>query len=152
MKRMLQILGGALVLILIIAGSTVAYLFYAGPRLDASSKAYVDQTVPLIVDKWSEDALWVRAAPELKQKVTREQLKDLFEKCSRELGNLRTYDGSAGEANFGFAVNSGKVITARYLVKSTFEKGRADVAVGLIEHDGQWQLLSFYVNSPLLLK
>jgi len=127
-------------------------LFYAGPRLDASSKAYVDQTVPLIVNAWSEDALWVRAAPELKQKVTREQVKDLFEKCSRELGNLRQYDGSTGEANFGFAINNGKVVTARYVVKSTFEKGTADVAVGLIEHDGHWQLLSFYVNSPVLIK
>src|SRR4029077_18102672 len=132
----LQILGGVLLLILVIIGSAVAYLFYAGPRLDASSRAYVDQTVPLIVDKWSEDALWTRAAPELRQKVTREQLKDLFAKCSRELGNLRTYDGSAGEANFGFTIYNGKVITARYLVKSRFEKGSADLAVGLIEHDG----------------
>ena len=43
-------------------------------------------------------------------------------------------------------------MSARYTAKTTFENGPAAVNVGLIEHEGQWQILSFYVNSQALLK
>lgn len=153
MKNLLRILGGLLVLILLILASGVGYLFYVGPRLDASSKAYVQQNVPPILNTWSDQALWDRAAPELKNVTSREQLKKLFEKFSGVLGELRNYDDPpSGEATLSFHINKGKVVTARYTLKATFDKGAAVVNVGLIEHDGQWHLISFHVNSPVLLQ
>lgn len=108
--------------------------------------------MPIILGRWSEQALWQRAAPELKKVVTEEQVKGLFGKFSGALGNLKTYEGSSGEATIAFLVDRGQVVSARYTAKTTFENGPAWVDVGLIEHEGQWQILRFYVNSPALLK
>lgn len=130
-----------------IAAAGVAYLFYVGARSDASSKAYVDQNVPIILNGWSEQALWERAAPELKRVVTEEQLRELFTTFSGRLGKLKRYEGSSGEATIAFLLNSGRVVSARYIAKTTFESGPVVVNVGLIEHEGRWQILSFYVNS-----
>jgi hypothetical protein len=153
MKRTLQILGGILLaFVLVVAGGGGYFFVYLGPRLDASSKAYVDQALPAVVNDWSREALWTRAAPEFKNAVSAEQLDGLFEKFSQALGKLQSYDGSSGEANMSLLLNEGKITTARYKSQMRFEKGPAEVSVGLIEHDGQWQILSVTFNSPLLLK
>ena len=93
MRKNQWLVGVILALALLTIAGGVGYLFYVGPRFDASSKVYVDQNVPIIVNRWSEQALWERAAPELKRAVTEEQLKGLFNKFSDALGNLKTYDG-----------------------------------------------------------
>jgi len=152
MKRTLQILGAILVTVLVVAAAGAVYLFHVGPQLDASSKAYVDANVPLIVKTWSDEELWARAAPEFKQAVTHEQLTSLFGKFSKRLGNLQRYEGSAGEATLALLLNRGKVVTARYTAKTDFENGSAVLNVALIQHDGQWQLLGLHVNSPALLQ
>ena len=152
MKKNQWLVGLILALALLTAVGSVGYLFYVGPRFDASSKAYMDQNVPIILSRWSEQALWERAAPELKRVVTEEQLKGLFGKFSGALGNLKTYEGSSGEATIAFLFNKGQVVSARYTAKTSFENGPALIDVGLIEHEGQWQILRFYVNSPGLLK
>jgi len=152
MKKTLQILGGLLLAILVAVAVGVGYLFYVGPRLDASSKAYVDQNLEVILNGWSEQALWERASPEFRKVVTQDQLNTLFKKFAGTLGNLQKYEGSSGEANLAFLIDKGRVITARYTAKTTFENGEAAINVGLIEHEGRWQVLSFYVNAPLVLK
>lgn len=151
-EKALQVLGAILAVFLIVVGGTVVYLFHVGPQLDASSKAYVDANVPLIVKTWSEDELWTRAAPEFKKAVTREELGGLFRKFSEKLGGMQRYDGSAGEANLAFLLEKGKIVTARYKAKTEFEKGPAVLNVALIQHDGQWQLLGLHVNSTVLLQ
>jgi len=152
MTRTLQILGAILTVLLLVVAAAVVYLFHVGPQLDASSKAYVDTNVPLIVKTWSEEELWARAAPEFKEAVTHEQLTGLFGKFSKTLGNLQRYEGSAGEATLGFILAKGKIVTARYKVNTEFERGSAVLNVALIQHDGQWQLLGLHVNSPLMLQ
>jgi len=152
MKRTLQVLGAILTVLVVVIGGVIAYFFYVGPQLDASSKAYVDENVPLIVKAWSEEELWLRAAPELKEVLTREQVASLFGKFSKTLGNLQRYEGSTGDATLAFVLDKGKVITARYRAKTEFERGSAVVNVALIQHDGQWQLLGLHVNSPLILQ
>lgn len=152
MKRTLQVLGAILIVVLVVVAAAFVYLFRVGPQLDASSKAYVDANVPLIVRTWSEEELWSRAAPEFKKAVTRQQLTSLFGKFSARLGSLQRYEGSAGEANLGFILDKGKIVTARYTAKTQFENGSAVLNIALIQHDGEWQLLGLHVNSPLILQ
>jgi hypothetical protein len=46
---------------------------------------------------------------------------------------------------------TGKVISAQYTAEATFQKGDATIKLGLIKHGDQWQILSFYVDSPALV-
>ncbi len=43
---------------------------------------------------------------------------------------------------------NGKRIQGQYATKAEFENAEATVTVGLIKHDGQWQVSKFDVQAP----
>jgi len=47
---------------------------------------------------------------------------------------------------------AGKMITASYIANAKFEKGSAQITIRLIQKGNQWQILYFYVNSPIFLQ
>lgn len=152
MKKALTALGWIFLALLVVAGAFAGYMSYVGPKLDASSRAYVDDEIPAIVSSWSDEELPRRAAPELRRAIRdRKQLDRLFENLSR-LGKLKHYDGAKGEANLIFTLRQGKVVTASYVAAAEFEHGPAQIAVRLIRHGGQWQLLYFNVRSPTFMR
>ena len=153
MKRFLQVLGGLFLGVLVVVGALVGYAAHKGSKLDASSKSYVDQTLPVIAAKWSKDELLKRASPELLQQINAnpDQTDLLFGKFS-QLGELKSYDGSKGDSFVLVNPMKGKIITANYLARATFEHGDAQISIRLIQHDDQWQYLNFFVNSPQFLK
>lgn len=51
-----------------------------------------------------------------------------------------------------YVPQSGKLITAKYLVDAQCQRGEAHIDLQLIRHDDEWQILQFYVTSPSLLK
>jgi len=152
MRKMLVVLGWVFLGVLVILGGFVGYFFYVGSGLDASSKAYVDQSVPAIVASWSKDELLRRASPELRKAIPDEQqVAQLFGKLS-QLGKLERYEGSKGDANISVTAQAGKMITASYIANAKFEKGSAQITIRLIQKGTQWQILYFYVNSPIFLQ
>lgn len=96
MKRLLVWLGGTFVALIVIVGALIGYLAYTGSSLDASSKAYVDETVKSIVSTWSKEELIKRASPQLRKVIKEDELGRLFAKLS-QLGKLQTYEGSKGD-------------------------------------------------------
>jgi hypothetical protein len=144
-------LGVAFLVFVVVAGALIGYFVYVGSSLDASSKAFVDASVPSIVSTWSREELLTRAAPELLKVVNDEQLDLLFAKLSR-LGRLQSYEGSRGDSHISFTTWAGRVVTASYVASATFDKGPAQVTIRLIEHDGRWQILHFQVYSPIFLQ
>jgi len=61
MKKVLMILGVVFLILIIVVGGFVGYTAYIGTKLDASSKAYVDASVPAIISTWSRNELIKRA-------------------------------------------------------------------------------------------
>ena len=151
MKRILLWFGGIFLGLLVVVAAVMGYLAYLGPSLDASSKAYVDESVKAITSAWSKEELLKRASPQLRQVIKEEELGRLFAKLS-QLGKLQEYEGSKGDANISLTMQAGKVITASYIANASFDKGPAQVTVRLIQNDGQWQILQIYVNSPIFLQ
>lgn len=151
MKKILIAFGILFLVLIIVGGGLISYFVYQGSKLDASSKAYVDENVPKIVSGWSAQNLIDRASPELLRAVTPIDAAKLFQKLS-SLGSLRKYQGSKGQATFSYTSQDGKVISASYVAKADFAKGEAEINLKLIQHNGSWQVLSFYVNSPIFLK
>jgi hypothetical protein len=149
-KKYLAIVGViALVAVALIVGF-IGYSAYQGRALDASSKAYVDRNVPLIISSWSKDELLKLASPQLLNIINEkpDQIDHLFQGFSK-LGAMRSYDGSKGDSNVSYTNKDGKIVTASYIADATFENGNAQISVRLIQASGTWHFLLFNVNSSL---
>lgn len=151
LKKIMMWLGGIFLVLVVVVGALLGYLAYMGSSLDASSKAYVDESVPSIVSTWSKEELLRRAAPQLRKIIVDEQLDQLFAKLS-QLGKLERYEGSKGDSNISLTTQAGKLVTASYVANAKFEKGPGQITIRLIQIDGQWQILLFHVNSPIFLQ
>ena len=64
----------------------------------------------------------------------------------RPLGGLIAYTGSTGSAKIIESPEVGKMITATYSAKVTFQNGTAEINVELVKRNGNWSILSFKVD------
>jgi len=153
MKRFLVLLGSIFAVFVAAFAIFVGYVAYMGPKLDASSKAFVDNTIPEIVSAWSTDKLLQHASPRFRMATSESQVKGLLERLSAKLGPMVSYGGSKGDSNISITPQAGRVISARYLVHATFQQGPADITVVLLQDQtSAWSIAGFNVNSTALLK
>lgn len=146
MKKVLTILGAVFLILILIVAAGIGYVAYTGNQLDASSKAYVDESVPAIVSVWSKDELVKRASPQLRQKASDVQIDQLFNDLSTKLGAFQSYDGAKGQSNMSFTAKEGEATTAAYVANATFQNGKAEIQIKLIRDNDSWQILGFHVE------
>ena len=151
MKTALSIVGIVFLILLVLALGFFGFVAYEGYKFDASSKAYVDENVPAIIANWSKDELIKRESPQLRKAVSDDELAALFGKFNA-LGSMQSYDGAKGDANMNVTPSNGLQVTASYVAQATFQNGKAEIKIKLIQVDGTWQILGFHINSPLFLK
>jgi hypothetical protein len=150
MKKFFIILGSIFLAIIVLGAIGIAFVAVRGNALDKESKAYADSAIPAIVTTWSQKELLDRASPEFKQAVTADQLNRLFRWVSG-LGQLQKCEPAQGQALMSATTQTGKMTSAQYTAKATFQTGEASIKLGLIKHGDQWQILSFHVDSPALV-
>ena len=150
MKKFFIILGSIFLAIIVLGAIGIAFIAVRGSALDKESKGYADTAIPAIVTTWNQKELLDRASPEFKKAVTADQLDRLFRWVS-SLGRLQKCEPAEGHSLMSATTQSGKMISAQYTSKATFEKGDATITLGLIKHDDQWQILRFDVQSPQLV-
>jgi hypothetical protein len=153
MKKFFQILGGIFLVLVLIIAVMIGIGVYQGKRLDASSKAYVEANVKPVVATWSKDELLARASPQLIEILRKDpgQADQLFAKLAK-LGPLKSLSEPKGQSLVAVNTGSGKTISASYTETGEFENGHADLNIRLVQIDGQWRFLGFYVNSPIMLQ
>jgi hypothetical protein len=151
MKTALSIIGIVFLILLVIGAGFIGFVAYEGNKFDASSKAYVDESVPAIVGNWSTDELIKRESPQLRKVASDDDLAALFSKLS-VLGSMQSYDDAKGGAKMNLTPSSGFQVTAAYVAKATFQNGKAEIKVNLIQVDGVWQIYGFHVDSPIFAK
>lgn len=143
MKKFLIILGSIFLALIVIGVIGIAFVAVRGNALDKEAKVYADTVIPDIVTTWSEKDLLDRASPELKQAVTTDDVHRMFRWFS-SLGGLVRCEPAQGQA----IMQNGKLTTARYVAKATFQKGEATIQLALIRHGDQWQIMGFHIDSP----
>jgi hypothetical protein len=153
MKKLFQVLGGIFLAIILIVAVMVGMGIYQGTRLDASSKAYVEENVKPVVSTWSKDELIKRASPQLVEILGKhpDQIDRVFAKLSK-LGALKSLSEPKGQSLVSVMVGSGKMVSATYIESAEFENGHADINIRLVQVDGQWRFLGFFVNSPIMMQ
>src|SRR5262245_59351614 len=92
-RKFVLIVGGSSLAFFLAIACVAIYIYYERHSLDASSRAFVQASVPAIVSTWSKDELLKRSAPELLKDADEhpEQLDQLFQKLSK-LGAMRNFD------------------------------------------------------------
>jgi hydrogenase maturation factor HypE len=140
-----------LIIAVVLIASVVIFFFNlssTGKKLDAESKDYVDQAVPVISKNWDEKELRKRASEEFMSVTSDAELEQLFDYVDTNLGSMKDYYGSRGESRI-FMRNTKKEITASYVVQAEFEKGKASINVSLIKKGDKWSILEYKVNSEV---
>jgi hypothetical protein len=150
MKKFFAVLGIVFLIIIVLGAVGIGFIAVRGNALDKESRAYADATIPAIVSGWSQKELVDRASPEFKKAVTQQQLDQMFHWFT-SLGRLQKCEPAQGQAGISVTPQTGKVISGQYAAKTKFEKGDATIKLALIKHENQWQVLSFYVDSPALV-
>jgi hypothetical protein len=149
MKKFLMI-SGIIFWVLVV---TFVGLLICGTHFDTTSKAFVDQNVPVIISTWSEQELLKKASPELKAVVSNQQADKTWTEFTK-LGVLKRYNGSEGQASANGSFWDGKngkkgfKITAKYVAQADFQNGSPKITIDLIRQGGEWKFYSFYVDSP----
>lgn len=137
--------GALFILIALIFG----VMAYKGSRLDASSLAFVKETVPKILTGWNRDALVAIESDAMALYGPKEKVDRLFSIFSQALGHFHHMEEPVGESMM-HADSSGTHIGGSYKVKAQFEKGWAEISMVLIFENDKWLVNSFNINSPLL--
>ena len=150
MKKFFAILGIIFLVIIVIGAVGISFIAVRGNALDKESRAYADAAIPAVASGWSQRELLARASPELKQVVMQQKIDQMFAWFT-SLGRLQKCEPAQGQAGITVTPQTGKVISGQYTAKAKFEKGDATITLGLIKHGDQWQILSFYVDSPALV-
>jgi hypothetical protein len=150
MKKFFAILGIIFLVIVVLGAIGIGFIAVRGNALDKESRTYADAAIPAVVSGWSEQELFTRASPEFKQAVTQEKLDQMFHWFT-SLGRLQKCEPAQGQAGITVTPQTGKVISGQYTAKAKFEKGDATIKLVLIKHGDQWQIASFYVDSPALV-
>src|SRR5438876_5425299 len=128
MKKFFIVLGSIFLAVVVLGAIGIGFVAVRGNALDKESKAYAEAAIPAIITNWSEKELLDRASAEFKQAATQQQLDQLFRWVS-SLGRLQKYDPPQGQALMSATTQTGKVISAQYTTKATFEKGDATVTL-----------------------
>jgi hypothetical protein len=150
MKKVLIVLGVLFLALITVVAALIGYVAYTGNKLDASSKAYVDESVPAIVTSWSKEELIKRASPLLRQKASDADIDQLFTTLSSKLGNFKSYDGAKGQSNMSYTSEEGQVTTASYVANASFQNGKTEIQIKLIRNSDSWQIVGFHVElTPL---
>ena len=95
-----------------------------------------------------------RSSPQLLKAINEKpgQLDQLFQKLSA-LGPMVSFGEVKGDSNVTYTTQNGKVTTAAYVGTAKFRNGEGRINARLIQSPGgQWQLLQFYVDTPLFLQ
>jgi hypothetical protein len=152
MKKFLMVLGFIALLLIIYLAADFSYMLeIRGPKLDASSKAYVDANIPTIISTWSLNELEKRASKELQQDLTAQKW-NVFLSSVKVLGQFETYEGCRGQAYITQSYPSPENITAEYVASAIFQNGTAEIKVKLIQKNSQWQIFKLTVDSPIFYK
>ncbi|MEJ2033221.1 MAG: hypothetical protein P8Y63_09320 [Deltaproteobacteria bacterium] len=148
MRKSTTLLGIVSLALFLVAGAAVLAIAARNSTLDGEGRQFVAAAIPAIFTHWDERELISRASPELQHAVNDWELDRLFSGMSRKLGGLQSCERVDGNTSISMETG-GIVISGEYVAKTEFAAGSADIRLSLIRKSGNWQILSFRLNSDL---
>jgi hypothetical protein len=150
LRKLLTLLGAAVLLLIVIGVGGLAYLWVQGTGQDTEARLYANNALPPVISSWSLQALRDRASPELLANTKPEQLTALFQ-WFKTLGTLKTLEPCLGQTQLNVNTFSGRTLTGQYSCHAQFQAGEATIQMSLIKRDNAWRITGFHVSSPALV-
>jgi hypothetical protein len=159
MKKFLMISGVIFWVLIITAVAYFGFIAWIDSGFSASSQAFVDKNIPIIISTWSEQEALRFSSSGLKAEASNPEKQILFARAWKNyesLGALKKYNGSKGQAyayssffmgNTGKEPKNGFYVTAKYVAEADFQNGSAQITVYLIRENGEWKINDFSVDS-----
>jgi hypothetical protein len=151
MKKTFIVLGCIALLLFIFSASWIGYIAIRYSHLDSSSKAYVDTNIPIIISDWSKTEMQKRGSKELNQAMTDQQWNLSLSKV-KQLGKVEKYVGCEGKSYISLSFKKGILFVAAYTAYANFQNGPAEIKLQLIRRNGQWQIYTLDMDSPIFAK
>jgi hypothetical protein len=133
-----------------LAVCALVYVAARPARDDAGAIAYIDTSIPAIVQSWDSQQLVARAAPEILTPLVLSELPHSFARLAK-LGKLEGFDPPVGNVSSPPIAKGGNgEAFAQYVVAAQFESGPAQIQITLRRRGRSWQILGFHIDSPTL--
>jgi Tfp pilus assembly protein PilW len=144
------VLIGLVIVFILLLGAGAGFFVYKSKysdRMNASSKAFVDEAVPAIASTWSKGELVKRSSPQLQEKISGGTIDDLFAKLAAHLGSYQSYDGATGDVSTHFSIHRMTMTAmAIYDCHVSFQNGKLKIKLILRANGDNWEIVGFDIH------
>lgn len=145
-KKLIEIVIAASVLVLIAAAVSVATGVFALVEYDLGSQKFADAAMVSICSRWDESALINRASADLVSQLRSDRSDGSVFGGFNALGRMREFGGAVGSARIVRGGSGDPIVIASYSSQDRFENGEAKVMLTMVRSSGGWKILRFSVR------
>ena len=113
-----------------------------------TSKQFIQNIIPVILKDLDKNTFLKYASPEFLNAVNEEQVEKIFN-VYKKLGTFKKIVSAKGKIKVSLSFKKGKITYAKYEIKALYSTGEAKVKVVLIQHEKEWYIYYFKINSKV---
>lgn len=126
-------------------------IVYRGAGVNEETEKFINEVTPVILSAMNRETFFKYADESLINSAPADRFDRIFQWFGT-LGEMRSYNGSSGQANVKLGM-AGISFSADYEARASFAKGEAVIKVSLIRRRGDsWKISGFGISSPALTK
>lgn len=146
-----KILLAIIVLLAILAGGYLGFVMLRQQAQLASGEQFSVAVASTLLDTYSVEYFTSVSAAQANANLDTRG-KEIKLNNLRRLGELQSMGEVTGELVNPSWLPTDEPLVARYYIATEFILGEAEIYTELVEENGAWKLLNFYIQSPLLVE
>ena len=146
-----KIIASILALLVALAGFYLGFIALRQNAQLASGEQYSRSVAEMIVTNWSPDYFIANSSRHLLANLDARGIQ-LKLNGARRVGEFLSMGEARGELINPSWLPGGDSLVARYYIMAEFAGGPGEIYTELVDEDGAWKLLNFYIQSPQLVE
>jgi hypothetical protein len=146
-----KIIASILALLVALAGIYLGFIALRQNAQLASGEQYSRSVAEMIVTNWSSDYFIANSSRQLLANLDARGIQ-LKLNGARRVGEFLSMGEARGELINPSWLPGGDSLVARYYIMAEFAGGPGEIYTELVDEDGAWKLLNFYIQSPQLVE
>jgi hypothetical protein len=146
-----KIIASLLALLVALAGIYLGFIALRQNAQLASGEQYSRSVAEMIVTNWSSDYFIANSSRQLLANLDARGIQ-LKLNGARRVGEFLSMGEARGELINPSWLPGGDSLVARYYIMAEFAGGPGEIYTELVDEDGAWKLLNFYIQSPQLVE
>jgi len=146
-----KIIASILALLVALAGIYLGFIALRQNAQLASGEQYSRSVAEMIVTNWSPDYFIANSSRQLLANLDARGIQ-LKLNGARRVGEFLSMGEARGELINPSWLPGGDSLVARYYIMAEFAGGPGEIYTELVDEDGAWKLLNFYIQSPQLVE